>query len=268
VNLSPQVLVPRLCNCAAGYSQSYFSEFLKDKVEHLPANRMEMREALKDPRFSAQVFFGIYAFERAGSGRAGYGGIASKLLHGGKDFLNGSDFWKAFQVACESKRLGSNERLNRRVLEQGYEKHFGMPRTKGWLFEIGSAMAENELVLPAYLELLGIPGIGPKIAAFLCRDLVWIFGCEERLPAGEQLLLQPVDTWIRQIAILLWPEFKSVENRQVAPVDFLIAARIVSTTHDLGQSGAAFNQGSWYFGNRRQARADVDLHAALLTLQA
>ena len=35
-------------------------------------------------------------------------------------------------------------------------------------------------------------------------------------------------------------------NRQV---DFLIAAQITSATDELGQSGVAFNQGSWYFGS-------------------
>jgi hypothetical protein len=231
--------------------QSYFTDLKdKDKVEKFPTDCAEMRDALQEPRFSAQVFFGIYAFERAGSARAGYDGITSKLLHAGKNFASKAEFWKAFQSACESERVGSNERLNRRVLEQGYQKHFGTARSQGWLFELGRAMADKKRVLPAYLELLAIPGIGPKIAAFLCRDLAWIFGCEERLPASEQLLLQPVDTWIRQIAVLFWPEFKPVEHRQVQ-VDFLIAARIVSVAQELGQSGVAFNQGSWFYGSTR-----------------
>lgn len=265
MSLSPQILVPRLCGCASGYVQSYFTDNLKGKVEKLPIDFAEMRDSLQEPRFSAQVFFGIYAFERAGSARAGYGGIASKLLHAGKNFASAAEFWKAFQSACESKRVGSNERLNRKVLEQGYQKHFGTTRSQGWLFELGRAMADKNQVLPAYLELLAIPGIGPKIAAFLCRDLAWIFGCEERLLASEQLLLQPVDTWIRQIAVLFWPEFKPVEHRQ-AQVDFLIAARIVSTVRELGQSGVAFNQGAWFFGSQR-VRASGNLETELLQLQ-
>jgi hypothetical protein len=193
----------------------------------------------------------MYAFERAGSAGANYGGIAAKLLHAGKNFASDAEFWKAFQDACESDGVGPNERLNRRVLEQGFQKHFGTARSQGWLFELGRAMADKRVVLPAYLELLAIPGIGPKIAAFLCRDLVWIFGCEKALVASERPLLQPVDTWIRQIAILLWPEFKQVvEHHKAGQVDFLIAARIVSAAHHFRQSGVAFNQGSWHFGSR------------------
>jgi len=202
---------------------------------------------------------------RTGSGRAGYGGIAAKLLHAGKNFASGAEFWKAFQSACESKPVRLNERLNTKVLEQGYHKHFGTARSQGWLFELGRGMADKRLVWPAYFELLAIPGIGPKIAAFLCRDLAWIFGCEERLPASERLLLQPVDTWVRQIAVLLWPEFKPVEHRQAGQVDFLIAARIVSAAQELGQSGVEFNQGSWYFGSQR-VRASANLETALLQL--
>jgi hypothetical protein len=126
-------------------------------------------------------------------------------------------------------------------------------------------MADKKRVLPPYLELLAIPGIGPKIAAFLCRDLAWIFDCEESLPTSEQLLLQPVDTWIRKIAVLLWPEFKPVEHRQ-GQVDFLIAARIVSVTQELRQSGVAFNQGSWFYGSKRVI-ASENLEKTLLQLQ-
>lgn len=46
--------------------QSYFTDNLKGKVEKLPIDFAEIRDALQEPRFSAQVFFGIYAFERAG----------------------------------------------------------------------------------------------------------------------------------------------------------------------------------------------------------
>ena len=38
----------------------YFKTTLKGKLENLPADGAEMRESLQDPRFSAQVFFGIY----------------------------------------------------------------------------------------------------------------------------------------------------------------------------------------------------------------
>jgi hypothetical protein len=270
MDLSPEILVPRLCGWSNRYRQSYFKDFLNEKVEKLPADRGEMQEALQNPVFSAQVFFGNYAFERAGSGRAGYGGIAAKLLHSGRNFANDAEFWKAFQVACDSnqpKPVGQNERLNKSVLQQGHRKHFGTSGSQGWLFVLGQAMADTHLVRPAFLELLAIHGIGPKIAAFLCRDLAWIFDCEKCLPAGERLLLQPVDTWIRQIAVLLWPsEFKPVEHRKVGQVDFLIADRIVFATQRLGQSGVAFNQGSWYFGNH-QVGASRNLETELLRLQ-
>ncbi len=107
--------------------------------------------------------------------------------------------------------------------------------------------SRNHFVLPAYLELLSIHSIGPKIAAFLCRDLVWIFDGEKEVLSSEQLMLQPVDTWIRQVAELLWPRLKHLESGKA---DFLIATQIVSVSHQLDQSGVAFNQGSWHFGSR------------------
>jgi GNAT superfamily N-acetyltransferase len=263
MKLSPQILVPRLSAKANGYVQDYFNKHLKDAVQNVPADRAEARAALEAPCFSAQVFFGLYAFARAGAEQANYGRIASKLLKGDRNLGDGAAFMEEFRAACKSGGVGVNERLNAGVVKQGYQMHFGKERKRGWLFELGERMAETGLVRPAYLELLAIPGIGHKIAALVCRDLAWIFGCEDRLPAGERVLLQPVDTWIRQIAVLLWPEFAPVENRGV---DFLIAAQIVSAAERLGQSGVAFNQGSWYFGSRIVG-ANGNLQEALLKLQ-
>jgi hypothetical protein len=263
MKLSPQILVPRLSARASGYARDYFTKHLKAAVENVPADCEGVRAALQAPCFSAQVFFGLYAFARAGAERARYGRIAASLLKGGRSFTGEAAFMEAFRAACKSDEVGVNERLNAGALQQGYRMHFGVGCTKGWLFQLGERMAKTGQVRPAYLELLAIRGIGPKIAAFVCRDLAWIFGCEQRLPAIERLLLQPVDTWIRQIAVLLWPEFAPVEDRGV---DFLIAAQIVSATEELGQSGVAFNQGSWYFGSHgvRQSRM---LETALRELQ-
>jgi hypothetical protein len=242
--------MPRLCRVAKEYEERYFDD-LKKHVEKCPGNRLELKSALQDPRFSAQVFFGMYAFQRAGSERAGYGQIASNLLREGENYPSGADFWKAFEYSCGSKGakgVKTNERMNKELLEQGHLKLFDRTcKQAGWLYELGQRMADEGVVLPAYLELLSIHSIGPKIAAFLCRDLVWIFDCEKEVLASEQLMLQPVDTWIRQVAELLWPKFKHLE---AGKADFLIATQIVSVSHQLDQSGVAFNQGSWHFGSR------------------
>ena len=183
MTLSSQILVPRLSAKAEGYVQDYFNEHLKEAVQNVPPNPAEMRAVLQDPRISAQVFFGLYAFARAGAESAGYGRIAAGLLKGGRNFTGEAEFMDAFRAACESDGVGVNERLNARVVQGGYRKHFGARCKKGWLFELGEGMAKTAQVRPAYLNLLAIRGIGHKIAALVCRNLAWVFGCEDRLPA-------------------------------------------------------------------------------------
>jgi hypothetical protein len=46
MNLSPQILVPRLSPYACGYAQSYFDVHLKGAVEDVPADCEQLRAAL------------------------------------------------------------------------------------------------------------------------------------------------------------------------------------------------------------------------------
>jgi hypothetical protein len=170
-----------------------------------------------------------------------------------KDEARGlGDVWTWVALDADTKLIPSY------VVGKGYEEHFGTKGDRGWLFELGQDMAGNKDVLPVYLKLLSIPSVGPKIAAFIGRDLTWIFNCENDLRATkdsmmQMIMLQPVDTWIRQISELLWPQFKDFKGK----ADFLIAAQIVSVMHQLQESGVAFNQGSWHFASRELLRGET-----------
>lgn len=200
---------------------------------------------------SAKVLLGFYAFERAGAGQSGYGGISADLLQPGKAWAGPEDFYRDFERACKKRRVGVNEKLNREVVKAGYRLHFENNPRSGWLHAKGQQIADSGQVLPVYLELLSITGIGPKIAAFVCRDLVWFFECEDRLSPVEQVLLQPIDTWVRQIAWRLWPEFKSLDTK--AP-DMLLALRLVEAAQQAKCSGIELNQGMWWFGSQSEGR--------------
>jgi hypothetical protein len=262
MNLNPEILVPKLVDKAREYVQSYFSS------KHLLGVRDcdELRASLRDPLVSARVFFGQYAFERAGTGGAHYSDIAADLLKGTVAQPDAPAFLSMFRHKCREIGVGSNDDLTGEVVLKGYQRHFCDGRKLGWLYELGQGMVDTGQVRPAYRQLLDIKGIGQKIAAFFCRDLAWIFDCEKNLPASERILLQPVDTWIHQIAVLLWHDFPPVKAREKYLLYFPIAARIVSVTDQLRQSGVAFNQGSWYFGSREVVWAEK-LETQLAELQ-
>ncbi len=62
-------------------------------------------------------------------------------------------------------------------------------------------------ICKSHLPETGIYQIGPKIAAFYLRDLVTLFGLETFVADEFQYCLQPVDVWVRKVAItkpILW----------------------------------------------------------------
>jgi len=244
----PDQLLPKL----ALYSQSYQQEILLKRVttllERPIVSRQGLREALTNPISSARVFFGYYAFARAGGERAGYSEVCVRLLKGRQSYPDASSFLAAFKRDCKVRKIGANRKLTEGLVSQGYERLFVSSGALGWLSQLGLRIANAHEVWPIYLDLVSIPGVGPKIAAFLCRDLVWIFDCEKMLPNREQFLIQPIDTWIRQIAQLLWPELGKVEDS--AELNILFAMRICWALEKVKVSGVEFNQGAWYFGSQ------------------
>jgi hypothetical protein len=131
-------------------------------------------------------------------------------------------------------------------VQVGYQIQFENSPDNGWLHANGEKIAASGKVLPFYIELLSIPGIGPKIAAFICRDLVWLFECEGRVAHGEQMLLQPLDVWVRRIALLFWPELQRPGNK--IP-DMLLALRLSEAAQQAECSGISLNQGMWWLGS-------------------
>lgn len=88
----------------------------------------------------------------------------------------------------------------------------------------------------------GITQVGPKIAAFYLRDLVSLYGLEDKVPAEYAFCLQPVDVWVEKVA------------RQLGIVDQganpdKIQSAIIAHCQAEGISPLLFNQGAWYVGS-------------------
>jgi len=88
----------------------------------------------------------------------------------------------------------------------------------------------------------GIVQVGPKIASFFLRDLVCIYGCEDCVPGRLAFCLQPIDVWVRKIAIHL-------ELAEQGADDDRIREAIVAACRKAGISALQFNQGAWYAGS-------------------
>ena len=87
----------------------------------------------------------------------------------------------------------------------------------------------------------GIYSVGPKIASFYLRDLVSLFDYDKYINEDDSILLQPIDTWIRQVAFNIGLTNKRNQN------DKEVRDIIVSECNKHGLSPIKFNQGAWFF---------------------
>jgi len=220
ITLDYRILMPVL----ASYSEKFVKQVLLAEAAHNAGINIQAKssfiEALKVPLQSAKIFFGNYAFVRAGGEQARYNQICIHLLRDGFKWQDSELFYREFVQECRNRNIGPNERNNRGVVTQGYKAH--IQNQKGWLFVIGEHIANSHQVGDIFCKLLKIKGIGSKIAALICRDLVWVFDCESQITAFESPLLQPVDTWIWQVCKEFWGDIETLKKLTKGGVFWLL----------------------------------------------
>jgi len=99
------------------------------------------------------------------------------------------------------------------------------------------------LELQASESTRGIVQVGPKIAAFYLRDLVFLFRLAESIERDSLFCLQPVDVWVRRITRKL-----GIVTGIGSVSDAEIQRAIVSACGESKDAALRFNQGTWYIG--------------------
>ena len=190
-------------------------------------------------------------FARAGGEQAGYASFAVKGLievekvRGSYEKFIELDnapevLWGKFVQLCTQNGVGINQKINEGVVKgsvgiaQGSIHHNPFE-------QMGLTVVSN--TVDTFLLLRNISGIGDKIASFITRDVVTILDVENKIAPENQVLIQPVDRWIKGFAGFFWEELKDR-----AP-SWLISLKIVAKCKEYGCSAARFNQGAWMYGS-------------------
>ena len=87
----------------------------------------------------------------------------------------------------------------------------------------------------------GIRSVGKKIASLYLRDLVTILSLEQEVSNDQQIFLQPIDTWVKQIANKIGIE----ETKD----DMKLRKMVIERCRRVNQSAIKFNEGVWYIGS-------------------
>ena len=105
------------------------------------------------------------------------------------------------------------------------------------------AIKQNRTI-EVFDELKTIYGIGPKLASLFLRDICFVYKTEPS-DKDQLICLQPVDTWVRQVAVRLGlPECTEDKN------EIRVVEPIVSYCLQNNISPTMFNAGAWYVGSQ------------------
>ena len=147
-----------------------------------------------------------------------------------------SRVWSEFEKLANEK---PNEKLTKGVVKDLLEK-LREEKQPNIIKLLGSMKLRD-----ASDFLRRLNGIGPKLSAFILRDLHWLFKLwtdELRDDPMKYYLLQPIDRWVRRISELCWPSLDLRNNHDRA------AKQIVKKCRESGVDPIRFNQGAWFIG--------------------
>ncbi len=148
-----------------------------------------------------------------------------------------------------------NEVMEKSLVEEGVNNHIDRKmviQTLGFIRRLddhniatycSSAIQQNQTKI-LFDELQSIYGIGPKLASLFLRDICFVYTLE--LTDKQQLIcLQPVDTWVRQVAVELGIPGCTQETHEIAIVEPIVSYCLQNHISPL-----LFNAGAWYVGAR------------------
>lgn len=245
MNNVPEILL-KLAAKSSSFEKKSHLPYISRIAEQTFESRAEVATKLSEDA-KLGLLVPLYTAFTGRFGGVPYGSIGVQAIRevAGADFNNflwGNDapekVWERFEKICRERNKGTNESLNKGVIDGLVGLARQHPNVTVYLKNKISESLEE-----AFLELVAMGGIGPKVASLVLRDIAWLYDLESQIPAQHRIYLQPVDRWVRRVAGCLWPEL----DRQGVP-DWVTAKRISEACAEHSVSGIHFNHGAWFFG--------------------
>jgi hypothetical protein len=246
---------------AEDFGKRYADEFLYPHLRRVLAIEQEdpelILEAYLTARGSLLAFYCHYAFARRGKDRddlALFASEAVKRVQGQGSFEDvlkaedGTPLWDAFAEICQERRRKNNEAQNRGLIQGMLELAQEIYQTDhngsiaNWML---NGIAQTKRLEPQFERVVDIRGVGPKSTSTFMRDVVYMFGYEDKVEPADRIYIHPIDRWLRLMARYLVPE----PNMDKA-ADWIIAGKVSKYSRRAGVSGIAFNMGATYFGQK------------------
>jgi hypothetical protein len=220
-----------LADCGNQYVTAYLG--------HVDVKRLAV-----DPAYGLKLFFFMWAFERAGAPRS-------------------------YRIAAV--KAVSSQRVTQANLPTLFKEFVGgnCNEKANPVFDPGIANLDipdivqrvNHGAICDAFQKLNFRGLGPKLRAFILRDIVTLFNAELMLGRDYEahLCCQPIDVWVRKAAGALFEISNISIARGIATKygfttnDLKIAKGVVELSVEAGVSPLRVNQGIWYFSSNAVA---------------
>lgn len=216
------------------YGLRYVKEFLFGDIQR--------RNVLYDEWYDALFFFFSKSFYRGRKDEISdkfYERACQTLdeyfwVEGDLDNFNSSEF---------SKRLLKNyvnNSVDRRMVCETIEFIKKIPGNN--IVKYAVDKIKRDKVTDVFEDLKNIYGIGDKLASLYLRDIVFIYTLPKYIKKEYYIYLQPVDTWVKQVANALWIIEPDDNDNEV------VSNKIIKECLRLKVSPLLFNAGAWYCG--------------------
>lgn len=217
------------------YGRRYVKRFLKEQVDNRDHFYNDWREALNF--LFSKVFY-----------RGRRDELSERFMKATLETLNGLEINKNYDKQMLDKKLmlnSVNNSRDRRMVFEVLDFIFNLPPSyeNNFVKYTVNQIKEGK-ISDAFSKLNGIYAIGDKLASFYLRDVVLIFELEKYLRPDDFQYCQPIDTWVKQVAVKL-DIITSQETETKSVKSAIINACKKSDTSPL-----LFNAGAWMVGAR------------------
>jgi|SRR3989344_698434 len=217
------------------YGRLYVAKFLRDRVDNRDHFYNDWREGLNF------LFSKVFYRGRRDELSERFMNAALKTL---KELGLNKDYDK--QLLDNKLRLsGVNNGRDRRMISEVLDFIFNLPTfcENNFVKYTVNQIKEGK-ISDIFNKLNGIYAIGDKLASFYLRDVILIFELEKYLKVDDFQYCQPVDTWVKQVAIKL--DIITSQDTETK----LVKSAIINACEKAGASPLLFNAGAWMVGAR------------------
>ena len=217
------------------YGRLYVARFLREQIDNHDRFYNDWREGLNF--LFSKVFY-----------RGRRDELSERFMNAALKTLEELELNRNYDKQLLDSKLmsnGVNNGRDRRMISEVLDFVFNLPAScdNNFVKYTVNQIKEGK-IFDVFDKLNGIYAIGDKLASFYLRDVILIFELEKYLKVDDFQYCQPVDTWVKQVAIKL-----DIITSQETEVK-LVKSSIINACEKAGASPLLFNAGAWMVGAR------------------